>query len=278
MRVTDPLITIGLICYNAQNTILRALESAREQDWKNKEILIVDDFSTDNTIAIVQKFCAENPFLRIRLAINPSNCGVSVNRQTIIDQAHGEYIAFFDDDDTSMPNRLTAQYRRIIEFPLAPAQKILCYGDRLVHKKDGMGETVTEYGIGRKSPEPRGKEVSIALLSGQRIKGKSWGSMGAGTLMAHTHALRDLGFDASFRRGAEIEMAIRAGILGYSFISVPAPVIDQYITLAPHKSRWSRAKNRFSLLLRNQKFIVQERILLRSLLRYARYLLGLWGL
>ena len=50
-----PLITIGITCYNAEKTILSAINSAINQDWPNFEIIIVDDFSADGSVKIIDE-------------------------------------------------------------------------------------------------------------------------------------------------------------------------------------------------------------------------------
>ena len=49
-----PLITIGITCFNAENTIENALESAFSQDWPNLEVIVVDDNSTDKSFEILK--------------------------------------------------------------------------------------------------------------------------------------------------------------------------------------------------------------------------------
>ena len=50
-----PLITIGITCFNASDTIERALKSAFSQDWENYEVIVIDDCSTDGTRELIQK-------------------------------------------------------------------------------------------------------------------------------------------------------------------------------------------------------------------------------
>ena len=52
MKNTE-LVTIGILCFNSQDTILRAIESSINQSWKNKEIIVVDDKSTDNSQNVI---------------------------------------------------------------------------------------------------------------------------------------------------------------------------------------------------------------------------------
>ena len=52
----EPLITIGITSFNSEGNILRALNSAINQTWQNKEIIVVDDFSSDNTVKIIENY------------------------------------------------------------------------------------------------------------------------------------------------------------------------------------------------------------------------------
>lgn len=94
------LISIVIPAYNAQNTIKRCVDSARKQIYTNIEILVVNDGSTDNTGEIVNEICLEDS--RVKL-ITVQNGGVSRARNTGIDKAAGDYIAFLDSDDTIEP-------------------------------------------------------------------------------------------------------------------------------------------------------------------------------
>ena len=95
--MNKPLITIGITSFNSIRTINRAVNSALEQYWRPIEIIIVDDFSTDNGYKILEKM-ADN-FPEIKVFRNSKNEGVAFSRNKIIKKAKGEFIAFFDDDD-----------------------------------------------------------------------------------------------------------------------------------------------------------------------------------
>ena len=96
------LISIIIPAFNAEKTIGRCLESVRQQiNMENiKEVLIIDDGSTDSTSEIVRSF--EKRDSRFRL-IEKENGGVSSARNEGIRQATGEYIIFCDSDDEMKP-------------------------------------------------------------------------------------------------------------------------------------------------------------------------------
>ena len=86
------LLTIGITCFNANKTISRAIDSAINQDWLNKEIIIVDDKSNDTSIYQINKYINHK---NIKIIIHNKNLGPAGSRNTIINNANGKYIAFF---------------------------------------------------------------------------------------------------------------------------------------------------------------------------------------
>jgi glycosyltransferase involved in cell wall biosynthesis len=109
-RSGDPLVSVVVPCFNAARTLLRTLRSAQRQTYRNLEILIVDDGSTDSTHEIATKFAANDP--RARVLMQP-NSGVAAARNLGIAHAQGEYIAPLDADDLWAPQKVELQVRKI---------------------------------------------------------------------------------------------------------------------------------------------------------------------
>ena len=99
-------ISVIIPAYNAQNYIIACLSSLSEQNFKNFEIIVSNDGSTDNTLYIVQDFIASHPDLDISVISNP-NGGVSLARKRALEKATGDWITFVDADDTLPPNALS---------------------------------------------------------------------------------------------------------------------------------------------------------------------------
>lgn len=99
--------SIILPLYNASNFIDETLQSVLAQTYDNWELLVVDDVSTDNSAAIVQKYAAKDN--RIQLIQQNKNLGAGHARNTGIKNATGRYIAFIDADDIWLPNKLELQ-------------------------------------------------------------------------------------------------------------------------------------------------------------------------
>jgi len=88
--------------YNAQETIIRALQSCLNQTYQNFEIIVVDDNSTDKTVELIKKLNSKKIKI-IQLAVNS---GPSIARNTAWEQAKGDYIAFLDADDVWFHRKL----------------------------------------------------------------------------------------------------------------------------------------------------------------------------
>jgi glycosyltransferase involved in cell wall biosynthesis len=125
------LVTIGITAFNAASTIERAVRSALAQSWRPVEILIVDDGSEDATPEILAELRKEHP--EIRLIRHDRNLGIAATRNRILAEARGELLAFFDDDDESLPERVEAQRRRILEYEreFADGAPVICHTARL---------------------------------------------------------------------------------------------------------------------------------------------------
>ncbi|MGQ9656765.1 MAG: glycosyltransferase family 2 protein [Fimbriimonadales bacterium] len=95
-------ISVITPAYNVASYIGQCIESVQAQTFSDWEMLIVDDASTDDTVAAVQRYLSDP---RIRLLQNPQNMGPSDTRNRALDAAQGEWIAVVDADDWIAPER-----------------------------------------------------------------------------------------------------------------------------------------------------------------------------
>jgi glycosyltransferase involved in cell wall biosynthesis len=108
-------VSIIIPAFNAAETLTEAVYSAVNGSHQHLEILIVDDFSTDDTSKVAAKLVEADP--RIQLFVNPQNYGVSKSRNLMIELATGKYIAFLDSDDTWEPNKLEFCLQMLADNP-----------------------------------------------------------------------------------------------------------------------------------------------------------------
>lgn len=93
----NPKVSVIVPVYNEEHRIEDCLNSLLLQTYANKEIIVVDDGSTDKTGDICNRFQKSNKCIKV---IHQNNAGVSAARNTALDNASGEYIVFVDSDDT----------------------------------------------------------------------------------------------------------------------------------------------------------------------------------
>lgn len=98
-----PLITIGIPCFNAARWLRQCIQSALEQDWNPKEVIVVDDGSTDESPEIIRSFGGA-----IRAFLRPHSGGNHA-RNLILREARGAWIQFLDADDYLLPQKISCQ-------------------------------------------------------------------------------------------------------------------------------------------------------------------------
>jgi glycosyltransferase involved in cell wall biosynthesis len=100
------LVSILIPAYNAEKWISETIKSALEQTWPNKEIIVVDDGSTDHTYSIAREF--ESSSVKV---ITQENKGASVARNRALSFAQGDYIQWLDADDLLDLNKISEQMK-----------------------------------------------------------------------------------------------------------------------------------------------------------------------
>lgn len=263
----EPLITIGITCFNASSTIERALRSGLSQDWTNIELLVVDDGSTDGSRDILLQWV--NYDNRVRVIEHQGNQGCSAARNTLIRHARGIFLAFFDDDDISRSDRVRLQYERLVTYEQRVGSRLVaCYasGNRLYPN----GYVVPIRAVGMLRRPPVGNEMADYLLFYKRCRGVFYGS-GTPTcsLMARTCVFRAMnGFDTAMRRQEDADFAVRLAFAGGHFIGITEPVLTQYVTCGSEKSARVEFESFVYLIDKNALYLRRQ-----SWYRFTR----LWG-
>ena len=110
-----PLISVIIPTYNRAYCLKRAIDSVINQTFKNYELIIVDDGSTDHTQALLNSYQNQDCF-QMKIHHLPKNKGVSAARNVGIMKAQGQWIAFLDSDDEWLPKKLEKQYDDLQHF------------------------------------------------------------------------------------------------------------------------------------------------------------------
>lgn len=107
------LVSVIVPAYNAEKTIGTALRGLVQQSWPFLEVIVVDDASTDGTVAVVEKWVQQDA--RIRLLKQPTNQGAYITRNVGLNQSNGDYITVHDSDDWSHPQKIEQQILPLLE-------------------------------------------------------------------------------------------------------------------------------------------------------------------
>ncbi|MDX5396863.1 MAG: glycosyltransferase family 2 protein, partial [Hymenobacteraceae bacterium] len=123
----QPLVSVICLCYNHARFLEEALQSVLAQTYKNIEIIVVDDFSTDNSASIIDRFCEKHP--KITFIRNEKNYGNCRSFNTAWRQSKGDFIIDFATDDVMQPERVMEQVQALQQ---AGPQYGVCYTDAVL--------------------------------------------------------------------------------------------------------------------------------------------------
>jgi len=235
--MTDaPLASIGITCFNAADTIGRAIASARAQDWPDIEIIVVDDASADGSVAAAEAAAAGDA--RVRVLRHERNGGPAAARNTILAAARGAFIAFFDDDDDSLPQRVREQIGVLTAYEARTgARLVACHAAGERHYASGYVKPLPAIGS-QGAAAPKGPGMAEYLLFHRLRPDWFYGSgVPTSSLLARRETFAAVGgFDPALRRVEDVDFAIRLALAGGHFIGTERPLLIQHATDAPDKA------------------------------------------
>lgn len=197
-----PSISVIIPVYNQAEFVAEAVESALRQSFADREVIVVNDGSTDGTAERLAAFGS-----RIRL-VTKLHGGTAGALNLGISHSWSKYIAWLSADDIFLPNKLALQVQAMESQPEAA----LCYTDWYV--VDKAGRITAQVG----SPTLRTREEAVeALFQGCCINGS--------TTLIRRSALERVGyFDEAYRQAHDYDLWLRLARY-YRFVHVPRPLI-----------------------------------------------------
>ena len=197
------MISVIMSSYNREKRIKKSIESVLNQSFKDFELIIVDDCSTDKTFEIAKEF--EKKDKRVRAIQLPSNSGHDGKPKNVgILNATGNYIVFLDDDDEMLQDAL-----KILERYARHTNADVVYGDYFI---DDKGKSAT------------GWSLNFSLQNLVRFN-----FIAVGTAITKKDVLLKIGgFDEEVPRFKDWNLWIRAAKNGASFVHIPIPVYRIY--------------------------------------------------
>ena len=217
-------VTIGITCFNAEKTISKAIDGALNQDWFNKEIIIVDDASTDSSLKIIGNFLNHK---QVKFIKNPKNKGTSFSRNQIINNSNGDIICFMDDDDYSFPKRISSQLSEL-EKANYPKNKLIACTVSMVREYDS-GYKRDLFTMGSKGFLPKGEELANYLLFYEKKKKVDYGfGIPTASMLITKECFKKVGlFDEKLKRVEDMDLSIRLSLANVLFVSAKDKLILQ---------------------------------------------------
>ena len=199
----QPLISVIIPAYNTADTIVESIDSVLAQTYKHYEIIVVDDESPDNVASVVTKRYGTKVTL-----LRQKNTGLAGARNTGINQAKGEYVAFLDSDDVWLPAKLELQAKQIAEHPDGDIFYTNCFFWK-DGKKTGQWTDIHGQKDGQIASQLIERTVMLPVL----------------TVVAKTATVRERGlFDEALRQVEDYDMWLRVATHGGRFYGLPEPL------------------------------------------------------
>lgn len=199
--MSNPLVSLVIPAYNVENLLPLTLDSVLAQTLQDFECIIVDDYSTDKTKSVIQKYAKKDK--RLKLVAHRANGGLSAARNTGLRFAKGKYIAFLDSDDLLMPESLKLRAQTLEENQ----------SEKVIGTYSGSLAITMDCKIA-----PKGKEVKLKAIDFITAGGNC--PFNANQPMFKTALFRKFGgFDHSLKQAEDYDMWMR--ILRYGFRIIP---------------------------------------------------------
>jgi len=198
--MSGPTVSVVIPAYNAEDTILGALDSVMAQTFRDFEVIVVDDCSLDRTVEVVRGYSSASRPYATRGTLNATvfalsrNAGPAAARNKGIEAAKGEWIAFLDADDAWLPAKLEIQMKLAEEHPEVD---MWCSG----------AEPVGVQGIaGRRRENAQGANLTRLPLEAFAIMNP----VGTSTVLVRKSSVVDAGgFDEQFRGPEDYDLWMR---------------------------------------------------------------------
>jgi len=127
---SKPLVSILIPCYNAQPWIGQCIQSALDQTWPSKEIIVIDDGSTDGSAGVIRSFGSDIVFRQC------SHSGGNVVRNALAELARGEWLQYLDADDFLSPGKVASQLASVEQ---SAAEFDVVYSPVIIHDENRPG-------------------------------------------------------------------------------------------------------------------------------------------
>jgi len=266
---SEDKVSVLISTYNRADYLAKAIESALEQSYGNLEIIVANDGSTDETAQVCARYTDKIKY------VHHKNSGLGPARQLALANATGNYLAWLDDDDVWLPDKVERMIRYLEEHP----EYGWAHGDAIEVDSDGAIE----------------HESYLAKFGSLKMQGDVYKEMLSvcfpltSTVVMRKSCLEKLGkFDTSENYGADVDFFLRCSLY-YDIGLVPEKLVKRTL----HAADYARANNVYDLysfvscripifekiLSNNADLSAEQRKATVSMQRQYQYRLGeiYWG-
>jgi len=209
----NPTVSVIIPTYNRAHLVGRAIRSVLNQTYQDFELIVVDDGSTDNTEEVIRSFDDD----RIRYIRHDQNKGGAAARNTGIKAARGEYIAFLDSDDESLPENLE---KKVKVFNSAFSDVGLVYS-----------KVIRDLGDYEYTTQKRGIKAQESMFEYLFLH---QGVIQTSTLLARSSLLGDILFDEDLDKHQDWDFVIRLNsVTKFHFLDEPLAIWHNEQVLGP---------------------------------------------
>ena len=185
--MTNPLVSVVLPTHNRSELVGKAIRSVLNQTERSIELIVVDDGSIDNTQVVLNQYAKSDP--RVRILRNLKSLGGGAARNVGITGSSGEWVAFLDDDDTWIANKLRMQLEKLT----SNSEAVACSCSYEQYSSLGQKQVI-------RLPE----NITLEQLYKSNYLG------GASMCIAARSVLLSIGgFDAKFKSGQDWDLWVR---------------------------------------------------------------------
>lgn len=236
----EPLVSVIIPVYNRECTLKRAIDSVLNQTYKNIELIIVDDASTDSSLQLAQEYLKDG----VKILTLPQNVGAAEARNRGMKVAEGEYIAFQDSDDEWFPEKLSVQINYMLHenVMVSCCPYVLQLNENICQMQPAEGkiQIIKEQGI-------------HAILHKENVVGTT------PTLIMHKEVMKNVGFfDKEFKSFEDYDYWIRIS-KKYNIGFIEQPLLKVYrtkVSLTTDKGIYIQGRER--ILAKHRDFLDLE--------------------
>lgn len=137
-----PIISVIIPVYNTEKYLGTCLDSVAQQTFRDIEIILINDGSTDNSLQIAYRYAEQDDRIKV---ITQDNAGVSAARNRGLREAHGEYIGFVDSDDWISPQMYQVLFSLMEEYDADISEVSICRTEKENNQKNEKAKQITVY-------------------------------------------------------------------------------------------------------------------------------------